>query len=541
MYLTAMSLLFILGLVISYYAVFTEPPEDLDSSPEQKVARVMAGQLPEIRTKPLDPYPANAGTENNFSFIIRDNDSAELNLTWDWGDGIVETTNVSGTPGTNIRIYRYHTYNPPYEPGRSNYNVSYFFNLTVEDWDLNSVYELTEVNVTVPVTNISPGDFSLAINETIVDPSAEVYIMASVVDAEGEALTWTFTFNDSVQDYDVKVFHTNVTAPGERVWNNVTHVFGTVGLHKVTLNVSDALQPYQVWPHNVSHSFSVNVAINNVPQVSSVIGTNPTDLIVNLDVGYAQMEYSVQAFDQDGDVLTLTWNFDDGQPEEINVSVGGTSTYTFVQIRNYTDEGVFNVTVNVTDGRPGHTVSLYKVVTVLSTNAAPSLRNAAPTYWGNGSFGAPNQTVNFTLKIYDAEEDPLTVMVDFGDGSPKLFANLTEFVDGNTTLTFQHSYERIGNYTVHINYTDSKIGLSEHDMNVTLDVKIYEPRPYIPVIWDWWDYTSLSLFCMIPVIAVVRFVMVGRQRKQLEKEGMTLEEWKLITGEKAQLEKEKKP
>jgi hypothetical protein len=46
--------------------------------------------------------------------------------------------------------------------------------------------------------------------------------------------------------------------------------------------------------------------------------------------------------------------------------------------------------------------------------------------------------------------------------------------------------------------------------------------------WSWWDYTSLGLFCVIPVPIAVQFLLIRRKRKALEEEGMSLEEWKLI-------------
>jgi len=536
-----LAVLLVLSVILGYCAILAEPLGGEDPSADEGTARALAGIAPEIRSGPPEPFPATSGVEGNYSFWVRDADSTSLNLTWDWGDGIVETSDMTIVANVNTKIYGLHAYNPVPEQGRSNYNITYNFNLTIEDPEFNLDYDITVVSCLVNVTNGSPSGLALAINATAVDPSEDVYIMASAYDSEGEALTWVFTFNDLVQDYRVLVSHTPATAPGQRVWNNITHTFGTVGQHKVTMNVSDALVPYQQFPHNLSTKIDVEVSINTIPEVSDTIATDPSSLVVVASIGYGLMNYSIEAFDNDGDVLTVTWNFGDGTPEVVNVSAGGTATYFFVQTRNYTDGGIFNITVNVTDGRVGHETSLYRIVLVNSTNEPPSLVLASPLYWGNGSYGAPNQTVNFTLVLTDPEQDVISVTIDFGDGSPKLFVNLTEFVDGNATYLFQHIYAEVKDYEVLINYTDNKAyGRFNHYRNVSLMVKIYVPAPPIVVIWNWWDYTSLGLLAMIPVVAVVRWVIVGRRRKQLEREGMTLEEWKLISDEMGKQEMEKK-
>jgi len=359
-----------------------------------------------------------------------------------------------------------------------------------------------------------------------------VLISANASDPEGEPLTWTFEFNNSVEVYDIVVNYTAATAPGEVVWVYFPVAFATPGNYTITLNLTDALPPYQVWPHNISESMTIEVVGNSIPNVLNTINVDPDSPVVPSEAGYVVVNFSIQADDPDGDVLTVTWNFDDGSPEVVNTSAGGKYTYDFVQIRNFTAAGVFNITVLVTDGRPGHETLVYRNITVGSENRPPSMASFYYTL-SAGTKARANETVNFTMVIRDAELDPVEVVIDFGDNSSRLFLNLTEFVDGNLTYSFAHVYTKVGNYSITIWYTDNKIGYFQHNKTYTTSIKVEEPRVYEVRVWDWWDYFTLSLVFIAPMLVVLRFAVISRRRKSLEAEGMTLEEWKLITSEQA--------
>jgi hypothetical protein len=157
-----------------------------------------------------------------------------------------------------------------------------------------------------------------------------------------------------------------------------------------------------------------------------------------------------------------------------------------------------------------------------------------------GTNARVNETLNFTMVIHDAELDSIEVVIDFGDNSSRLYLNLTEFVNGNLTYIFTHVYSKVGSYSITIWYTDNKIGLFLHNKEFTTSVTIEEPIVVEVRIWDWWDYFTLSLVALAPVLVVLRIAVISRRRKSVEAEGMTLEEWKLITSEVADDVKGKK-
>lgn len=480
--------------------------------------------------EPKNPTLTNAYTEVSFTAIAMDPDDDSLTVTWEWGDGTLNSTTTTGPALGGVIITNTHYYNLTIQQGRGGYVVYLTMNLTLDDGNGNTVTVATSVQVTMP-SNSAP---------TIIDISGPsqaantdvVMISANASDAEGESLTWTFEFNNSVEVYDVVVNNTAATAPGE-----VVHVFFPVtfpipGSYKITLNLSDALPPYQVWPHNISESITIQIVANSIPNVLRTINVDPDSPIVQSGVGYVLVTYSIQADDPDGDVLTATWSFDDGSQDVVNTSGGGKGRYVFVQVRNYTEAGEFNITVLVTDGLPGHGILVYKNVTVSSNNRPPNMVSFDYAL-SAGNKARANETINFTMVINDPELDPIEVVIDFGDNSSRLYLNLTDFVNGNLTATFSHIYTKVGNYTINISYTDNKIGLFQHSKNYTTGVKVEAPLVVEVRIWDWWDTFTLSLVALVPILIVLRLVIISRRRKSLEAEGMTLEEWKLITSELA--------
>jgi len=470
---------------------------------------------------------ASAGIEATFYVVVGDVDNDMINVTWDYGDGTPNGHNTTGPAAAPTIVYTSHTWNPVSEPGQGDYTVYFTINITLDDGNGNIVTGSTTAGVLMP-PNIPPKIYLSGPAKTFVGDN--VTLVSNATDPEGDPLTWTYVFNDSVSDYLTIVNYTDRTPPSTTVWNNLTVVFSALGYYNITLNVSDALPPYQVFPHNVSLTIKIQVVPNNPPNATDIISVSPANPIINATSGYVTVNYTVEVSDMDGDRINVTWDFGGGEPLAYNETDGGVFVYAVTQERNYTDAGTYNISVVITDGRPGHAIYLNQSVNITSTNRPPSVVNFNFTYV-TGNFALPNETVNFTLVIMDPEKNPVEVIVDFGDNSTRLYFNLTDFIDYNVTLTFNHSYPMVGKYVVTVWYTDNKIGVFNHSKmyNVTVTVKI--PAIVIHANWDWWDYTSLGLFCLIPVLFAARFFQVARKRKQLELEGMTLEEFKLMRSE----------
>jgi len=529
---------FFLGclLVIPSLSIFGAFGPSGSSAEDPLEAVVLATGLPPIfSAEPRDPTPATYGVKVNFTAIVRDPDGDALTVTWDWGDGTSNIT-TTGPAGSNTIIRNGHVYTPPIQQGRGEYNESLILRIMLNDGNGNFVNCTTLVLVMMP-PNGYPARPSLRLNGTIpenkIDPLAVVYVVANTSDPEGESLVWTYVFtNGTGVVYRIAVVNTPATAPNENVWVNISHSFGTVGQHQIKVFVSDALEEeYQIYPHNRTQTIFANVAVNLLPNVGASINVEPQSPVVNSTIGYKLVTYSIEASDPDGDVLTLTWDFDDGLPEVVNTSAGGTGTYAFSQVRNYTEAGIFNVTLVVTDGREGHEVYRSRTVNVSSTNRPPTMVAFGAVNLSLGSYGQPNETIEFRLVISDPERDVIEVVVDWGDGSELYTFFMSEYVDGNTSIVISHVYTSRGNYTIRLNYTDNKIGVFMHNKSYSLDIQLREVFEIIIEGWSWWDYTSLGMLGLIPVFAAIWMVRVARHRRKLEEEGLTMDEWRLLKDE----------
>ena len=492
------------------------------------------GNAPTIGTLP-NPLYVDIGVSKIINVRVNDSDNDILNVTWDWGDGSPLEVNTTAPALVAIRVYNEHTWIPPieYTQGAGPYNFSYELKIVVDDGQGNYAWRNTTILCYVP-ENYGPSS-DIEGPSTVVAPTDTVTFVARANDTEGEPLTWTFILNDSVTDSVIGVFNTPASDPATWVWNNFTYVFGAEGYFNVTLFVSDAIGDNQTGLHNTSDRATVQSYLNKIPFVTNITVT-PQSPIIN-ETGYINVTYKIDVYDQEADVMNATWDFGDGSPVRYNESGALRITYTFYQSVNYTDTGVFNISFVVTDGRPGHEVYRWTTVYVNSTNLPPSVTGFSFNY-SQGSFELPNVTLNFTLSITDPELNLVTLTVSWGDGSPYEYYNLTEFVEGNVTLVISHAYGSVGQYMIELWYTDNKSGLLNHSKYYNLTVKVEIPPPIIIKRWSWWDYTSLALFALIPVLVAVRLYYVARQRRLIEAQGMTLEEYRLIQSERARQQEE---
>lgn len=468
------------------------------------------------------------------SFIVKDYDSELVTTTWDFGDGTESAVNETIATEAGSYISQNHTWVVVLSPGRdsvSNLDKYYvLFNMSVkfEDAYGHVAYSNHTVNITPP-RNFEPINRTFFAQSNDWSPGFELPFYASVADPEGDPITWTYVFNDTVEDYLTLVYHTDYTEPNTTVYCNVTHTFSSSGVYDVTLYISDALEPWQVYNNLSLGTIPVTVTDNVAPGVLANITMSPVNPKINTTLGYAEVVFSIQANDFDGDVLYFAWDFGDGETAT-NQSVGGSIlVYTFYQTHRYTVAGEYNITVLVDDNR-GHTVLRYKVFNVLTTNAAPSLKNVLLEL-SHGVYAAPNTTVNVTVVLSDLEGDPLTIWIDFGDNSTVFMAVLTDFSENNTvTVVVSHVYNSTGKFNFTITYTDGMFGPGHNaSMQILLEVKV--PRVIALRVWNLWDTVSLGLVFLGVAMVMARWYFLGKFRKELDKKGLSIEEYKTMLAE----------
>ena len=509
-----------------------------------KYVTVLEGNLAPYFSPSLgNTYPAQIGVPLEFSVTVWDDDNDAVNLTWSFGDGSPVVVQSTGPASGGMVCTQSHAWNPPPELvyGVGDTNINYYLNLSLEDGQGNYLNTTTLIYISLP-HNFSPQG-SITASSSVVDPADTVTFYATATDVEGEPLTWTFLFSNSSEVYQTEVYQTPLSVPNTILFLNITHIFTEPGNYTVDFHLSDVWLPEdQTGSHNVSvgtvHLSSIE---NRVPVVLDYIMVFPQDVLINETTGVAQVLLRIQANDYDGEVLTATWDFGDGTPAAMNVTQGGTQVYTIDQVHEFTASGQYNVSVVVTDGREGHEVLRHKLVNVTSNNSSPQVVDF-DVILSHSSYGLPGSVVQFIIVLFDNERNPLTVSWDFGDGSPIEWTNTTVFNEsGHAVCMINHTYSEEGDYTVLVNFTDGLYGLiGLHEDSWSGLVVIGVGSEDTVRVWDWWDYTSLTLFMVCIGLLFLWSVSGVIRRRRLDRMGVSVEEYLLRKQELDQYEEKRK-
>lgn len=460
---------------VSYYRVKLSVDDGTSTVNMTRTVYVIQNSAPDFVLDLSDNYVLDPDESIDLSIRVSDPDGDAVTVTWDFGDGTV-AVNETGPAPTSVFVNQTHAWSPVIGPGMGP-ALWYGMVVTLEDPYANVESQIVNVTISLPDNGLPI--ISLEASVATPEPGVETTFYANAVDPEGEALTWTFMVNNSIEDVDVLTFHTDVTPPGTEVWNNLTYTFEDPGTYAVTLWVSDALIPYQVFPHNVSRKVLVAVAINQVPAVTSAISVSDESPQIDVAIGFLDVYLMIQVFDFDGDVLTASWYIGDAVDPVVNVSAGGIVVYEFTQVMTITEPGSYNISVVVTDGHEGHEVTVCRTLNATSNNLPPSVYLIEFSY-ALGDYAVPMEEIEFRVLITDPELDPIEVIFEFGDDSPQQHFNLTDYVDGNVTILISHAYQSPGVYLGTIWYTDNKIGILNHSKYFNMKVTVKEA----PVIED---------------------------------------------------------
>jgi len=330
---------------------------------------------------------ANEGqTVNLDPATFTDNDLGDTHTaTIDWGDGTVAEVGVVDQD-THI-VSGSHVYAD---------DNSYTVTVTVTD-DKGASGSDT---LTVTVNNVAP-TVDAGSNQTV---------------NEGEVVNFSGSFTDpGLADTHTIEWSFGDGSPTASGTLTPSHVYADDGVYTVTLTVAD--------DDGDTTGDTLEVTVNNVP---------PT-----VEAGPDQTAYEGDTVNFSGsftdpglaDTHTIEWSFGDGSP-----TASGTLTPSHV----YADDGVYTVTLTVTDD-DGRTTS--DTLEVIVNNVPPAVE-AGPDQTVN-----EGDTVNFSGSFTDqGSAGPHTIEWDFGDGSPA----------ASGTLTPSHVYADNGVYTVTLTVTDDE-------------------------------------------------------------------------------------
>ncbi|HLF26956.1 MAG TPA: PKD domain-containing protein [Anaerolineae bacterium] len=285
----------------------------------------------------------------------------------------------------------------------------------------NGVYTVT---LTVADDEGMVGSDTLQVSVNNVAPSVEAGSNGTGI--EGAAVQFDGAFTDpGVSDTHAILwdFGDGETASGTL---SPSHVYADDGNYLVTLTVTD--------DDSGSGSDTLVIAVGNATPIADA-GSNQT-------AAEGEAVHFDGAFTDAGtlDTHTLAWDFGDG------TTASGTLTPTHV----YADDGVYAVTLTITDDG-GEMGSDTLVVTV--HNVEPSAEA------GSDQAAAEGEAMSFDGAFTDPGAlDTHTLAWDFGDGGA-----------ANDTLTPTHVYADDGAYTVTLTVVDKDGGIDSDTLVVTVD------------------------------------------------------------------------
>jgi parallel beta-helix repeat protein len=190
---------------------------------------------------------------------------------------------------------------------------------------------------------------------------------------------------------------------------NPSHKYDDDGIYEIKLRVVDNL--------NSSNELIREIIVRNVPPSASFSFTprNPTDIEI--------IKFTDTSIDTDGNVTYWNWDFGDGN-----------STSTQNASHRYYDDGIYNITFDVTDD-DGSVDTLYQQITIF--NVPPS-----SSFYFIPKSPTTKEVINFTDNSYDQDGSIKKRSWDLGDGTT------------SNKTSVQHSYETAGEYRVVLTVTD---------------------------------------------------------------------------------------
>jgi len=301
-----------------------------------------------------------------------DPDGTLMKYFWTFGDG----KNATGVTTT-------HSYAD---------DGTYTVTLTVTDDDGATA----SVSATKTVLNRSPVAIFTESAETVYINETISFDASSSYDSDGSVVSYFWDFGDG----------TNATGV------TTTHSYTAVGTYTVTLTVTD--DDYATDTANAT-----KFIVENMPPVA-LFSENATRVLTGEVISFN----ASASYDPDGSVVGYFWDFGDGTN-----ATGVTSSHSYV------DDGVYTVTLTVTDNMGG----------TGSTKATKTVLNRPPvaSFTENATTVLTGEAIHFDASTSsDPDGSVVSYFWDFGDGT------------NATGVTVDHSYDDDGTYTVTLTVTD---------------------------------------------------------------------------------------
>ena len=399
----------------------------------------LANLVPVISSPSCSPPVAYIGETTTWSITASDAEETELTVTWDWDDGsFTTTTETAGAPGESIQVELTHVFDNP-----GDYDVTAWVNDGYDEPGHNNSFTFATYSV---IANSPP--YALTVAETATNVDIWTSLSATARDADPDTLRFTWEWDDdtfNVTEYDTS------SNPNAVVIDDVWHMWDTPDTYSVTVWVDDLTgEP----GHNISSTIEVVVSLDgDLPPSSIQLIADPDPAIQGQPV-----EMAVRSADGNGDALTITVEFGDGEDYTDSTVGGTTGPQSILAVHTYVDVDTYTVTVHVNDGTFNVSKTFELLVEEPPENSPPRIQLA-------GSYSAMyNETFTITpMTISDADGDELTVWYDWGDGSP--------MTKGNVSYSASHEYHEVAIFTLKA-YVDDGIPEPGHNVSATAQVTV---------------------------------------------------------------------
>jgi peptide/nickel transport system substrate-binding protein len=416
------------------FALESDPSHNLSSAAVTYV--VLVNQPPEIPT--ISSMTGIRADPIECVAMSTDPDGDALTFTWDFGGGDMMVTHHAAT-GPGEPVYSMVTYT---WATAGTYPVTVY----VDDEVAGNVSATADAVILGPGSDVPPSGQMLTADPAAPMTDAVVTFNASAVDGNGDPLSIWIEFGDGTSS--------SATGQGgtDRQWAEFDHAYAAENTYTVTAWFDDGTG-------NVSAAIDVTVTANAAPLLSL-----PPTIGAQYNVSVSVVPTTCE--DPDGDPLTVWYDWGDGSAWTMGDPLDGYSSS-----HVYSVVGTQTLTVYADDG-VGHNVSDTATVSITEANIKPTV---SLTKSPDQASYLPGTEITFTITVTDYEGDYLTVVINFGEGTPQTITMAPEpQVAKSQNVTHTFNTARAVAYVVSVSVSDGFDHPGGNNATDSIDVLVAE-------------------------------------------------------------------